>query len=138
MTVGRHNDWQEGWQEGVNDAIRMVEHRIAVAKVFNTDAARTHPAVFATLEDVRVALLAMLERGSFEAPNQTSLMHQETYFTVLALDDYEARQLALASPTARVKCLGLASEHGYDDGREHALLWHVYRDNQQPGREGNK
>jgi hypothetical protein len=125
-------DHHNSWQEGVYDALRIVDHRIAVAKVFDTDAARTHPVVFAVLEDVRVALLAMLGRGSLEAPNQAALMyqeiHQETYLTVLALDDYEARQRALAPPTARVKCLGLASEHGYDDGRKHALVWHVYRE----------
>ena len=66
----------QDWQEGVKDALRVVDHRLAVARVFNTDTARTHPAVFAVLEDVRVALLAMLERGSFEAA--AVLMQQVT------------------------------------------------------------
>ena len=54
------------WAGGVRDAIKIVEYRQQHAEMYrNGGDMQTHPAVFATLDEVLVFLKAMLSRGEY-------------------------------------------------------------------------
>lgn len=50
------------WDDGVDDAIRLVEHRLEVGRIVGYTAA-----AIATLEEIQVLLEAMRARGSYKS-----------------------------------------------------------------------
>lgn len=55
------------WEEGVQDAVRIVQNEKRHKKALDHPNTKVHPAVFETLNEVELHLAAMLSRGSYES-----------------------------------------------------------------------
>lgn len=87
------------WEDGVKDAIRIVENEMRHKKAIDYPSAKVPIAVFATLNEVELHLAAMLSRGSYES--------HDTVMQGLSAGDVARRDIEAQEEAAMISAVGL-------------------------------